>query len=172
MATRLEALESRIEPLLNGLGYEVVRVVLTGGSRKTLQVMADRRDGQAISVDDCAAISDMLSAVFDVEEPVSGSYDLEVSSPGIDRPLTRLKDFAAFAGHDAKVETKAPIDGRRRFKGVLRGLGADDEVRIEIDGSEIGIPFAQVGDAKLILTDRLIDASRAAAGGGRNETTS
>lgn len=158
--TRLESLETRIEPTLSGLGYEVVRVALSGGERKTLQVMADRRDGRPISVDDCAAISEVLSALFDVEEPVSGAYDLEVSSAGIDRPLTRPKDFAAYVGHEAKIETKSAQDGRKRFKGVLRGLGDAGNVRIEVDGVEVGIEWANIATAKLVLTDRLIDASR------------
>jgi ribosome maturation factor RimP len=157
---QLERLEQRIAPTLQTLGYEVVRVAVGGGGRKTLQIMADRIDRKPISVDDCAAISEVLSAVFDVEEPLPGAYDLEVSSPGIDRPLTRAKDFAAYAGHEAKVETTEMIDGRRRFKGVLRGLGSEGEVRLEVDGIEIGIAPATIASAKLVMTDKLLEASR------------
>jgi ribosome maturation factor RimP len=160
---RLKALEERIAPTLDGMGFEVVRVALTGGSRRTLQVMAERADGAPISVDDCAAISETLSAIFDVEEPIAGSYDLEVSSPGIDRPLTRPKDFAAFAGFEAKLETAAPVNGRKRFRGRLVGLKDGATVVIEVDGAEVALPLAGVAQAKLVLTEDLI----AATAGGR-----
>src|SRR5262249_54856863 len=138
---RLLNLEERVAPTLEAMGFEVVRIALTGSSgRKTLQVMADRKDGSQISVDDCAQISHTLSAIFDVEDPVSGAYDLEVSSAGIDRPLTRAKDFAAYAGFEAKVETKLPVAGRKRFRGVLGGL-AQDAVAMTIDGAKVEIPL-------------------------------
>ena len=156
---RLEWLETRIAPTLENLGYEVVRAALSGGGRKTLQIMAERRDGAATTVEDCAAISEVLSAIFDVEEPVPGAYDLEISSPGIDRPLTRPKDFVTFAGHEAKLETKLPLNGRRRFKGMLKGVGAGGEVLIEIDGAEVAVPITALGSAKLVLTEKLIEAS-------------
>ena len=158
--TRLEWLEARIAPTLEAMGYEVVRAALSGGGRKTLQIMAERRDGAATTVEDCAAISEVLSPIFDVEEPVPGAYDLEVSSPGIDRPLTRPKDFVAFAGHEAKLETKLPLNGRRRFRGILKGLGADGEVVLDVDGAEVRIAIPDVGTARLVLTEKLIDASR------------
>src|SRR5271154_1346615 len=113
------------------MGYDVVRVAVTSGPRRTLQVMADRGDGSLISVDECGEISRVLSAIFDVEEPLNGSYDLEVSSAGIDRPLTRPKDFVTYAGFEAKVETKAPIAGQRRFKGLLKGVNSAGDVVIE-----------------------------------------
>ncbi|MDX2224881.1 MAG: ribosome maturation factor RimP [Rhodospirillaceae bacterium] len=161
---RLKALEERIAPTLDGMGFEVVRVALTGGSRRTLQVMADRADGAPISVDDCAAISETLSAIFDVEEPIAGAYDLEVSSPGIDRPLTRPKDFAAFAGFEAKLETAAPVNGRRRFRGVLKGLSdGGAAVAIDVDGTEVTLPLAGLAQAKLVLTDKLIAATASGA---------
>jgi ribosome maturation factor RimP len=138
----------------------VVRASLSGGGHKTLQIMAERRDGAATTVEDCAAISEVLSPIFDVEEPVPGTYDLEVSSPGIDRPLTRPKDFVAYAGHEAKVETKLPLNGRRRFRGILKGLGADGEVMMDFDGSDLRIPMLEVATARLVLTDKLIEASR------------
>jgi ribosome maturation factor RimP len=141
------------------MGFEVVRIALTGSEgRRTLQVMADRKDGSQISVDDCAQISHTLSAIFDVEDPVTGAYDLEVSSAGIDRPLTRPKDFATYAGFEAKVETKMPIANRRRFRGALGGL-AGETVMMTIDGAKVEIPFSAIGTAKLVMTDELIEAT-------------
>jgi len=156
---RLLTLEERVAPTLDAMGFEVVRIALTGSSgRKTLQVMADRKDGSQISVDDCAQISHTLSAIFDVEDPVSGAYDLEVSSAGIDRPLTRPKDFTAYAGFEAKVETRLPVAGRRRFRGELGGL-AGDAVVMTVDGANVQIPLSAIGAAKLVMTDELIEAS-------------
>ncbi len=158
---RLSWLEARIGPTLEAMGFEVVRVALTSGPRKTLQVMADRQDGSLISIDECGEISQALSAIFDVEEPVKDAYDLEVSSAGIDRPLTRPKDFKTYAGFEAKVETKAPVAGRRRFKGLLKGVNATNEVVIAVDGSDVAVPMDAIGDAKLVLTDALIAATSA-----------
>jgi ribosome maturation factor RimP len=129
-----------------------------GGRTPTLQIMADRPEG-GIVVDECARISTAVSAVLDVEDPIEDNYSLEVSSPGIDRPLTRLKDFDVWADYEARVETSELIDGRRRFKGILAGI-EDDEVLIELDdGKEpvtIGLRFEWLSDAKLVLTDELI----------------
>ena len=145
-------------PVIEGLGFELVRIRLMGGQTRTLQIMADRPDG-GIEVDECGAISTAVSAVMDVEDPIEESYILEVSSPGIDRPLTRLKDFEAWKGWEARLETTELIDGRRRFKGMLAGVEGD-EVLIEIEeGKEtltIGLQFDWLSDAKLILTDDLI----------------
>jgi ribosome maturation factor RimP len=147
-----------VEPTIAGMGYELVRVRLMGGQRKTVQIMADRPEG-GIEVDDCALISTAVSAVLDVEDPLEDAYTLEVSSPGIDRPLTRLKDFDAWAGFEAKLETAEQIDGRRRFKGRLSGTEGD-EVLIEIEDQgapvTIGLKFDWLTDAKLVLTDELI----------------
>lgn len=154
-----------IAPVIEDMGYELVRVRLMGGQYHTLQVMADRPEG-GIEVDDCAAISTAVSAVLDVEDPLSDPYTLEVSSPGIDRPLTRLKDFEAFEGYEAKIETAEMIDGRRRFKGVLAGVEGN-EVLINIEEGTIGLQFDWLSDAKLVLTDELIREmlkSRKAAG--------
>lgn len=157
---RLPALEARVEPTLEAMGFEVVRIALTGSEgRRTLQVMADRRDGSQISVDDCADISHALSAIFDVEDPISGAYDLEVSSAGIDRPLTRLKDFTTYAGFEAKVEAKAPVNSRKRFRGRLAGVNADGKIVIKVDDAEVAIAFENIGNAKLVLTDELIAAT-------------
>ena len=143
-----------VRPLIEGLGFELVRIRLMAGKKATLQIMADRPDG-GIEVDDCAEISSAVSAVLDVEDPIEGEYTLEVSSPGIDRPLTRLKDFDAWEGYDAKLETSELIDGRKRFRGILRGTEGD-EVLIEIPEGVIGLKFDWLVEAKLILTDELI----------------
>lgn len=143
-----------ITPVIEDLGYELVRVRLMGGQYHTLQIMADRPEG-GIEVDDCAAISTAVSAVLDVEDPLTDAYTLEVSSPGIDRPLTRLKDFEMFEGYEAKIETTELIDGRRRFKGVLAGVEGT-EVLINVEEGTIGLEFDWLSDAKLVLTDELI----------------
>ena len=147
-----------VGPVIEGLGFELVRIRLMGGKTRILQIMADRPEG-GIEVDDCAAISTAVSAVLDVEDPIEENYVLEVSSPGIDRPLTRLKDFDMWVDYEARIETTELIDGRRRFKGTLQGTEGD-EVLIEIEeGGEaltIGLKFDWLSDAKLILTDDLI----------------
>lgn len=143
-----------IGPSIEGLGYELVRVRLMGGKTRILQIMADRPEG-GIDVEDCARISTHVSAVLDVEDPIEDNYTLEVSSPGIDRPLTRLKDFDVWEGYEARLETTELIDGRRRFKGILAGTEGD-EVLIEIEEGTIGLQFDWLSDAKLLLTDDLI----------------
>ena len=147
-----------ITPVIEGLGFELVRIRLMGGRTRTLQIMADRPEG-GIEVDDCATISTAVSAVLDVEDPVEENYVLEVSSPGIDRPLTRLKDFDIWSGWEARIETTELIDGRRRFKGDLAGVEGDEVlITIEEAGAPvtIGLKFDWLSDAKLILTDGLI----------------
>lgn len=158
----MERLDTMIAPTLEGMGYELVRVQLQGSRRQTLQVMADRIDGRNMTVDDCADISRALSAVLDVEDPIPGAYTLEVSSPGIDRPLTRRKDFETWAGFEAKVEAKGLVEGRKRFNGVLLGLDGDDVI-LRCEGDDMRIPFEAIGKAKLVLTDALIDAVTEAA---------
>jgi len=140
--------------VIEDLGYELVRVRLMTGKESTLQIMAQRPDG-SIEVDDCAAISTAISTILYVEDPIADNYTLEVSSPGIDRPLTRLKDFDRWIGFEAKIETEELIDGRRRFKGELAGTEGD-EVLIEIEEGTIGLRFDWLSDAKLVLTDELI----------------
>ncbi|MDP2739949.1 MAG: ribosome maturation factor RimP [Pseudorhodobacter sp.] len=148
-----------VTPVIEGLGYELVRIRLMGGLSKTLQIMADRPEG-GIDVDDCAKISTAVSAALDVEDPISEPYTLEVSSPGIDRPLTRLKDFDIWQGYEARIETEAQIDGRRRFKGTLAGTEGDEVlINIEETGTgevTIGLKFDWLTDAKLVLTEELI----------------
>ncbi len=143
-----------ITPVIEDMGFELVRVRLMGGKTQLLQIMADRPEG-GIEVDDCGAISTAVSAVLDVEDPITDAYTLEVSSPGIDRPLTRLKDFEEFEGYEAKIETAEMIDGRRRFKGVLAGVEGD-EVMLNVDEGTIGLQFDWLSDAKLVLTEDLI----------------
>jgi len=143
-----------ITPVIEDMGFELVRVRLMGGKTQLLQIMADRPDG-GIEVDECGEISTAVSAVLDVEDPILDAYTLEVSSPGIDRPLTRLKDFEEFEGYEAKLETGAPIDGRKRFKGVLAGVEGD-EVMLNVTEGTIGLKFDWLSEAKLVLTDELI----------------
>ena len=147
-----------VEPSLDGMGYELVRVRVTGGDGPTLQIMAERKDRRDMTVEDCAEISRNLSAVLDVEDPISESYALEVSSPGMDRPLMRLEDYERFAGFEARIETKRSFDGHRKFSGRLAGVRGE---RIAIDGEtgEAEIPFNEIERAKLVLTDELIAAS-------------
>jgi ribosome maturation factor RimP len=143
-----------ITPVLEDMGFELVRVRLMSGKSSILQIMADTPKG-GIEVDDLAEISTAVSAVLDVEDPILDTYTLEVSSPGIDRPLTRLKDFEMFEGYEAKIETDELIDGRRRFKGELAGVEGN-EVLINIAEGTIGLQFDWLSDAKLVLTDDLI----------------
>ena len=143
-----------LTPAIEGMGFELVRLRLEGGKTRKLQVMVDRPEG-GIVVEDCARISTHISAVLDVEDPLEDRYTLEVSSPGIDRPLTRLKDFSDWVGYEAHLETSELIDGRRRFRGRLEGAEGD-EVLIAIEEGTIGLKFDWLSDAKLILTDTLI----------------
>ncbi|MEM1345864.1 MAG: ribosome maturation factor RimP [Pseudomonadota bacterium] len=148
---RLAAL---IAPTVEAMGFELVRLRYMGGKKPTLQVMAERADA-TMEVDDCADLSRALSAMLDVEDPIEAEYALEVSSPGIDRPLTRLSDFVRWEGYEAKLETEEAIEGRKRFKGLLSGV-AETEVLIEIEEGVIGLEFDWLADAKLLLTDDLI----------------
>ena len=141
------------------MGYEIVRVMVLGRERPTVQVMADRTDGSLIAVEDCEKISHVVSATMDVEDFIKSAWTLEVSSAGIDRPLTRPKDWNRFTGHEARAETHMPIDGRKRFNGIV--LGADEthgRMRMD-DGSEVALPLADLRRAKLVLTDALIEAT-------------
>lgn len=155
-------IEQIIAPALGEMGYDLVRVRLLGGKPPRLQVMAERRDNAGMTVEDCAEISHVLSALLDAEDPIDDSYLLEVSSPGIDRPLTRLADFDRFSGFEAKIELQRPIEGRRRFRGRLLGV-EKETVLLRMDGQSVALPFAEIGDAKLVLTDDLL----AAAGHGQ-----
>ena len=150
-------------PTIEGMGFRLVRMRLMGGNRITLQIMAERapdtEGAGTMEVEDCAKLSRALSAALDVEDPIEGEYRLEVSSPGIDRPLTRLEDFARWKGYQARLDTTEMIDGRKRFKGVLAGVEGT-EILIEIDDPNIegaiGLEFDWLADAKLVLTDELV----------------
>ena len=152
-----ERLEALFAPTLDTMGYDLVRVMFQGRSRPTLQVMAERKDGRNMTVDDCADISRSLSALLDVEDPIQGAYALEVSSPGIDRPLTRAKDYDVWAGFEAKLEALIGVDGRKRFRGKILGLEGE-AVRLATDTGEVLVPLSDVKSAKLVLTDELIAA--------------
>jgi len=152
----MSQLEPLIAPVVEAAGYQLVRLRLMGGKTKTLQIMAERTDGH-MDVEDCAALSRALSDFLDQEDPIEGEYNLEVSSPGIDRPLTRIKDFARWAGHEAKIELATPdANGRKRFRGKLLGLDGKD-VLFQSDGQQLKFTFANIAEAKLVLTDKLIE---------------
>jgi ribosome maturation factor RimP len=172
LITAMAHLEPIIEPAVEAAGFRLVRLRLMGGATKTLQIMAERPDG-TMNVEDCAILARALQAFLETDDPLDGDYELEVSSPGIDRPLTRLMDFARWAGHEAKLELHAPIasvgdagsgsvpagdqpsKGRKRFRGRLLGLDGQD-VTIESEGQRFSIPFRGIAEAKLVLTDALI----------------
>jgi len=163
MADTAQRIERLIEPALTAMGYELVRVMLRGGHSPTLQIMAERKDGAAMSVDDCADISRAISALLDVEDPIAGAYTLEVSSPGIDRPLVKPADYERFAGFEARLETVLPVAGRKRFRGRLMGLAGEDvrlrEPAAGAEENETRVPLATIARAKLVLTDDLIAAT-------------
>jgi ribosome maturation factor RimP len=153
-----------IEPTAQGLGYRIVRVRVSGNRRKRLQIMAERVSDGEMGIDDCSRLSRALSPVFDLEDPIQGEYDLEISSPGIDRPLMRIEDFERFQGHQAKLELAAMNDNQRRYKGVISAVEGDVIV-LETEQGEARLKFGQLSDARLVLTDKLIaeDLKRAKA---------
>ncbi len=152
-----ERLVGVVGPTLDTMGYDLVRILVQGTRRQTVQVMAERRDGTPMTVEDCAGISRALSAVLDVEDPIVGAYNLEISSPGIDRPLTRARDYETWSGFDVKLETRRLLDGRKRFSGRLNGLDANGDVRIHGEEGSWSVPLEDVWKAKLVLTDELIE---------------
>jgi ribosome maturation factor RimP len=158
--TGLDArIAAAIAPTLGSMGFELVRVAVMGKDTPTVQIMADRADGTLIAVEDCEAISHAVGAVLDVDDPIPGAWNLEVSSTGIDRPLTRAKDWNRFSGHLAKAEVAIPVNGRKRFSGIV--LGADAglaRMRLD-DGTEIELPIQDIRKARLVLTDALIAAT-------------
>ncbi|VAW17291.1 Bacterial ribosome SSU maturation protein RimP [hydrothermal vent metagenome] len=149
-----------IEPVIEDLGFRLVRVRITGEGGTVVQIFAEREDG-TLTINDCVAVTRILSPVLDVEDPISGHYTLEVSSPGIDRPLVRPVDFVRYSGLEARVELSRPIEGQKRFRGLIEGF-EDGEVRLimDIKGFEepqiIGLPFRAIHEAKLIMTDALL----------------
>ena len=153
-----------LSPTLNLMGYALVRVQVSGSQQKTIQIMAERRDGVGMTVDDCADISREVSAILDVEDPLRGAYNLEVSSPGIDRPLVCPEDFERYSGFDAKIEMTEPIGGRKKFKGQLLGI-EQDLVKIRFDEETHQLPVSDIRRAKLLLTEELLEAASQTAKG-------
>lgn len=158
MPTLLNRIEEIVAPQIESLGLALVRVKLFGGRRQVLQVMIERADGSDVTVEECASASRAISPLLDVYDPVSDAYQLEVSSPGIDRPLTRPADFERYAGFLVKVELQEAVDGRRRFRGTLLGLTEAGHIRLNVDGTEVECPLDAIQGAKLVLTDELIAA--------------
>lgn len=157
------AIAALLTPAIEAGGFEVVRIRLTGGATPTLQVMAERPD-KTMSAEDCASVSRLISPILDEADPIAGGYALEVSSPGLDRPLTRLKDFSDWEGYEAKIELDRLVEGRKRFRGVLGGVEGENIV-LDIAGEEEAalMPFAWIAEAKLVVTDDLIKESLRAA---------
>ena len=165
---RTAALRHLIEPSIEEAGFDLVRVEIMKGGGQTLQIMIERKDRVPVNVDDCADVSRLLSAILDVEDPLPGRYTLEVSSPGLDRPLVRLDDYVRFAGFEARIEMHRPFEGRRRYRGRLQGVeqGVDEalvkdeaSVKIECEGEVLAIPFTGIRRASLVVTDDLIAAA-------------
>ena len=159
MEADLAAVAKLIEPEVKAMGFDLVRVAMTGGqSDPTLQIMAERPDTRQLSIDDCTDISRKLSDVLDEADPIEGGYRLEVSSPGIDRPLTRKSDYADWAGHEARIRFGQPIDGAKQVSGIVEGISGDT-VRIATTKGVREVPFHSIASAKLLLTDKLINAT-------------
>lgn len=156
-----ESLEALVSPAVEEAGFRLVRFRLMGAGRKTLQIIAERPDGK-MEIDDCATLSRHLSKILDEADPIAGSYQLEVSSPGIDRPLIDPEDYARFAGHDVRLELVSPMNGRKRFKGMLIGIEKRDVV-VDVSGAggvkRLRLPFNEIADANLVLTEKLIQES-------------
>lgn len=144
-----------VAPTIESMGFEVVRIMMTGAQRPTLQIMIERKDRQNLVVDDCAAVSRAVSEILDEKDPIEGEYSLEVSSPGVDRPLTTPEHFARFVGYEAKVETDIAIENRKRFKGKINAVDSNNNISITMENKEYKLPFDAVSKAKLVLTDEL-----------------
>lgn len=160
--SRTAVLRDLIEPSIEEAGFDLVRVEIMKGGGQTLQIMIERKDRVPVNVDDCANISRLLSAMLDVEDPLPGRYTLEVSSPGLDRPLVRIDDYVRFAGFEARIEMHRPYEGRRRYRGRLQGVERvveDELVKIECEGEAVAIPFSGIRRASLVVTDDLIAAA-------------
>ena len=155
-----QRIEEIIEPAVHDLGFEIVRVQLSGNHNPRLQIMAEPIVGDIMTVDHCATISRAVSAILDVDDPIGGAYTLEVSSPGLDRPLVKLTDFERFAGFDVRIETFEAVDGRKRFRGRLSSVEGET-INIEVDGTDMSIPYPLVLRAKLLVTDEMLTAQDA-----------
>jgi ribosome maturation factor RimP len=154
-----DGIAKMIEPSLTAMGYRVVRVMLVGGRGVTLQIMAERVDDAPLTLDDCTLISRSVSALLDVADPIPCAYVLEVSSPGIDRPLVRAEDYDRFRGFEARVELRVPVDGRKRFRGRLLGV-AEGDIRLATAAGERRLPLASIARAKLVITDELLNTAQ------------
>jgi len=158
--TDIAGLERLIEPEVNRLGYDLVRVLMIGGaSDPTLQVMAERHDTRQLGIADCEKISRRLSEMLDLADPIAGRYRLEVSSPGIDRPLTRLKDYKDWAGHEARIKLREAHEGRKQFAATIQGIEGEEILLVTREGEAHALPFSQISSAKPDLTDKLINAT-------------
>ena len=155
----IETITHTIEPALTEMGYELVRISVQGKELQTLQIMAERSDRQEMSLDDCSRISQTASALLDVADPFPGKWVLEVSSPGIDRPLVKLADYDRFKGQTAKIELAEEIEGRRRFKGILKGIQGE-QVLMDFEGTELQLPFSQIQHAKLTLPEEIFNSMK------------
>lgn len=166
----IAALTQMIEPEVKALGFDLVRVKLFGsGDERTLQVMAERPDTRQLTIDDCAAISRRLSDMLDETDPIEEAYRLEVSSPGIDRPLTRPHDFADWAGHEARISALEAVDGRKQFRGILAGADGGTVLLDDAKVGRVALDFANIHSAKLVLTDALISATTPLSSEGADE---
>ncbi len=160
--SEMHPLESLLTPVIDSLGFEVVRITMIGVKNPTLQIMIERKDRKNLVVEDCATVSRAVSEVLDETDPIDGEYCLEVSSPGLDRPLTKPENFERFAGYEARIETSTEIEKRKRFKGRILSFDSKQQVHFEMDGQEYVIPYAAIAKAKLILTDELLAEAEAA----------
>lgn len=155
-------LEDLLEPVIDGLGYETVRILTIGQKNPTLQIMIDRKDGTEIVVDDCAKVSRAISEVMDEKDPIDDKYSLEVSSPGLDRPLTKIEHFKKFLGYETKIETGTEVSGRKRFNGKTTAVDASGNISFVMNGENFIIPFSEINKAKIVLTNELMAAYMAA----------
>ena len=164
--TDIGFIERLVGPSLEGMGFRLVRVTYGGGHRPVLQIMAEPLDGSAMTIDHCETVSRTVSALLDVEDPIPGNYQLEVTSPGIDRPLISRDDFRRFAGHEAKIELARPVEGRKRLRGRVSAVDAEDRIDVAAEEGRFAVPFTDILKAKLVLTDELIATTLAETGAG------
>lgn len=149
--------EDIVAPIIDSLGFDIVRISTIGNQNPTLQIMIERKDRKDVIVEDCATVSRAISDILDEKDPIEGEYSLEVSSPGLDRPLVTLEHFERFAGFEAKIDTAAEVNGRKRFKGKILSVDDKQNIHFEMDEEEYVIPFEAVNKAKLVLTDELLN---------------
>lgn len=149
--------EDIVAPIIDSLGFEIVRISTIGNQNPTLQIMIERKDRKDVIVEDCATVSRAISDILDEKDPIEGEYSLEVSSPGLDRPLVTLEHFERFAGFEAKIDAAVEVNGRKRFKGKILSVDDKQNIHFEMDEQEYVIPFEAVNKAKLVLTDELLN---------------